>query len=62
MACNSKRIDDRVTQTETWESGRVVAHIRSTLDISLEGDLGVIVCTPLKMACDSKLAGHTVKL
>ncbi len=58
MACQLKTAGYRVKQTEIWDLGVVVICIWGTFDVlNVLCCFGVIHCTGVKMASNSKTAG-----
>ena len=62
--CNSKMAQCKVKRSEIWDSGLGVLCIWDIFDLLV---LNIILgslrpfCTRLKMACNSKMAGHLAK-
>ena len=65
MSCISKMAGRRAERTEIWDSGTLIASmtymVYLLLPCGVQGHVGVIRCTCLKMACNSKTAVRRVK-
>ncbi len=60
MACNSKTADRRAKRMEIWDLGTLVRTMGCIWPCMVQGNLGVIWYTCLKMACNSKMAGRYI--